>query len=59
MKGKRRTKYTLWRMKTRLKAAKKRRVLTIGKDCERIQNKIIITKAAAIKTSGATIEIYI
>ena len=50
MKGKRRKNITLWRMKTRLKAAKKRRVLTIGKDCERIQNKIIFTKVAAIKT---------
>ena len=50
MKGKRRTNITLWRMKARLKAAKKRRVLTIGKDWERIQNKIIFAKVAAIKT---------
>ena len=54
MKGKRRKNIILLSMKMRLEAAKKivwkkRRVLTIGKDWDRIHNKIIFTKVAATK----------
>ena len=54
MKEKRRTNITLLKMKISLETAKKivwkkRRVLTIGKDWERIHNKIIFAKIATTR----------